>query len=89
MSAGCPFVGNADMYRGTTRKREIEVLVDGLKVATWTSSGTSDGPESINIMEASGQVVSIQAVLHAWQWISVVEVSLPATSSLAFLALSF
>lgn len=51
--------------------------MDGVKVITWNSSGKTDDLENINIMGASGEVVAIKAVLAAWEWISVLEVSHP------------
>lgn len=58
--------------------------MDGTKFITWQSSGKTDNLESISIMGASGEVVAIKAVLAAWQWISVLEVSTPPPYTLSF-----
>ena len=64
------------MHRGTTRTRTIEVYVDGALITTWTSSGTTDGFESVNLSWASGQVIELTGVLDDTEWLSIVEVSL-------------
>ena len=63
------------MYKGDTRTRTIEVYVDGTLVATWTSSGTTSGFESIDLSGVSGSMIEITGVLGNSEWLSIVEVS--------------
>ena len=63
------------MYKGTTRTRTVQVYVDGSLVSTWTSSGTTDNFERIDVSSASGQVLEITGVLDDSEWLSIVEVS--------------
>lgn len=44
-----PDANGSALYKGKTRTRTLEVYVDDVLVTTWTSSGTTDGFESIDI----------------------------------------
>lgn len=67
------------MYKGTERTREMKVYVDNNLVTTWTSSGTTDGFEIIDLSETSGEVIQVTGVLADSQWLSITEVR-PACS---------
>ena len=73
------------MYQGTTRTRTIEVYVDGALITTWTSSGTTEDFESINLSWASGQVIELTGVLADTEWLSIIEVSV-ASHELALMS---
>ena len=62
------------MYKGATRVRTLEVYAPDL-VTTWTSSGTTDGFESIDLSGHSAQYVTVTAVQGNLEWLSIVEVS--------------
>ncbi|CAN0405209.1 unnamed protein product, partial [Ascophyllum nodosum] len=68
------------MYQGTTRTRTIEVYVDGALITTWTSSGTTDGFESVNLSWASGQVIELTGVLANTEWFSIIETKIMVIS---------
>lgn len=53
----------------------MEVRVDDALLTTWTSSGTTDGFEAIDLSGTSGQVLEITGVLDDSEWLSIVEVS--------------
>lgn len=53
----------------------MEVYVDDALVTTWTSSGTTDGFESIDLSGVSGEVIEVTGVLANSEWLSIVEVS--------------
>ncbi|CAM9842773.1 unnamed protein product, partial [Ectocarpus sp. 8 AP-2014] len=62
------------LYNGDIRVRTIDVSVDGVLVATWTSSGTTDGFESIAFPDGiSGTVINLQGVLDDSEWLSIIE----------------
>lgn len=61
------------LYKGDTRTRTIDIYVDGDKVTTWTSSGTTTGFESVEL-GAQGQVVELRGVLADSEWLSILEV---------------
>ncbi|CAM9688722.1 unnamed protein product [Scytosiphon promiscuus] len=61
------------MYKGTERQTTVEVRVDGTLITTWTSSGTTDGLQSIIFTGVSGQVVELTGVLADSEWLSIVE----------------
>lgn len=63
------------MYGGSTRTRTVQVYVDGDLVSIWTSSGTTDDYESIDISSASGQVIEVTGLLTDSEWLSIIEVS--------------
>ena len=64
------------LYNGATRTRTLEVFVDGVSVTEWTSSGTTDDFESIDMSGSSGRLIELVAVLAPTEWISIVEVRL-------------
>lgn len=52
------------LYEGAARTRTMNVHVDGVLATTWTSSGTTDSFETIDLPAGtSGQVVEISGVL--------------------------
>ncbi|CAM9622988.1 unnamed protein product [Ectocarpus sp. 6 AP-2014] len=62
------------LYNGDIRVRTIDVSVDGVLVATWASSGTTDGFESIAFPDGvSGTVINLQGVLDDSEWLSIIE----------------
>lgn len=64
------------LYRGTQRTRTIDVIIDGVVTTTWTSSGTTDGFQRIDISGQSGQVVEIRGDLPQQDsWLSITEAS--------------
>ncbi|CAM9252749.1 unnamed protein product [Ectocarpus sp. 12 AP-2014] len=63
------------LYTGDIRVRTIDVFVDGALVTTWTSSGTTNGFESIALPDtASGTVIELQGVLDDSKWLSIIEI---------------
>lgn len=50
--------------------------MDDVLFTTWTSSGTTDGFESVDLSGVSGEVIAVTGVLTNWEWLSIVEVSL-------------
>lgn len=63
------------MYKGSTRTRTVQEYVDSDLISTWTSSGTTDEFESIDISSVSGQVIEVTEVLGDSEWLSIIEVS--------------
>ncbi|CAM9582225.1 unnamed protein product [Ectocarpus fasciculatus] len=62
------------LYNGDIRVRTVDVFVDGALVTTWTSSGTTDGFESIQFIDGiAGTVVELQGVLGNSEWLSIIE----------------
>lgn len=61
--------------------------MDGALVTTWTSSGTTDGFESIDLTGSAGEVIEVTGVLDALEWLSIIEVSpaLPSEAQRSFL----
>ena len=53
----------------------MQVYVDGDMVTTWTSSGTTDGFESIGLTGAAGKAIDIVGVLGESEWLSIIEVN--------------
>lgn len=51
------------------------MYVDDELATTWTSSGTTDDFESIDISDMSGEVIEIKGVLADSEWLSIIEVS--------------
>ncbi|CAM9695160.1 unnamed protein product [Ectocarpus sp. 6 AP-2014] len=64
------------MYKGTERQVTMEVRIDDTLVTTWTSSGTTDDLEAIDLSGTSGQTVEITGVLDDSEWLSIVEVEI-------------
>lgn len=63
------------MYKGTLRTVTAEVYVDDSLIVTWTSSGTTDSYESIDLSGLSGTVITLTGVLAGVsEWFSIVEV---------------
>lgn len=54
--------------------RTMEVYVDGTLVTTWTSSGTTDVFESIDLSGNAGEVIEVTGVLTDREWLSIMEV---------------
>lgn len=64
------------LYRGTQRTRTVDVIIDGILVITWTSSGATDEFQRIGISGESGQVIEIRGVLpDEDSWLSITEAS--------------
>ncbi|CAM9252697.1 unnamed protein product, partial [Ectocarpus sp. 12 AP-2014] len=63
------------LFKGTERQVSMEVRVDDALVTTWTSSGTTDGFEAIDLSGTWGQVLEITGVLDDSEWLSIIEVS--------------
>ena len=63
------------MYKGSTRVRTVEVRLGAVLAATWTSSGTTDGFESIDLTGYSGRYLTVMTLPDDSQWLSIVEVS--------------
>lgn len=61
------------MYKGTTRTRTMDVFVDGVLVATWTSSGTTEALEGIDLSGTSGELIEVTGVLGSTEWLSIIE----------------
>lgn len=55
--------------------RTVEVYVNGVVVTTWTSLGTTNGFESIDLSGTSGTTIEIVGVLGDSEWLSIIEVS--------------
>ncbi|CAM9918634.1 unnamed protein product, partial [Ectocarpus sp. 8 AP-2014] len=68
------------LYKGTTRVRTVDVNVDGSLATTWTSSGTTDGFESIDLSGYSGQDVTVIGVLDTSEWLSITETEIMVLS---------
>lgn len=52
----------------------MEVYVDDAMVTTWTSSGTTDGFEGVDLSGMSGQVIELTGILANSDWLSIIEV---------------
>ncbi|CAM9345645.1 unnamed protein product [Scytosiphon promiscuus] len=61
------------MYKGTERQVTAEISVDGVLITTWTSSGSTDGFEDIDMSGISGQEIEITGVLDDSEWLSIIE----------------
>ncbi|CAM9369501.1 unnamed protein product, partial [Sphacelaria rigidula] len=61
------------LYKGATRTRTLEVVVDGVLATEWTSSGTTDDFEIIDMSGLSGKSIELVGVLASTEWISIVE----------------
>lgn len=59
-----------------------QVYVDGALITTWTSSGTTDDFESIDLSGTSGEIIEVTGVLGDSEWISIVEVGYCCTCML-------
>lgn len=66
--------GVSAMYKGTERQVTAEISVDGVLITTWTSSGTTDGFEDIDMSGISGRGIEITGVLADSEWLSIIEV---------------
>lgn len=64
----------AALYKGDTRKRTIEVRIDGDKVTTWTSSGKTTNFEAIKLPGLEGRRIELRGVLKRSEWLSITEV---------------
>lgn len=53
---------------------DCQVYVDAEFVTTWTSSGTTDDFESIDLSGTPGKVIQVTGVLGQSEWLSIVEV---------------
>lgn len=62
------------MFKGTTRMRTMDILVDDVLVTTWTSSGSTEELEDIDLSETEGQVITVTGVLENSEWLSIIEV---------------
>lgn len=51
----------------------MDILVDGQKIVTWTSSGTATGFETVEL-GVTGQTIELQGDLADSDWLSVMEV---------------
>ncbi|CAM9991574.1 unnamed protein product [Ectocarpus fasciculatus] len=63
------------LYKGDIRTRTIDIYVDGSHITTWTSSGTTTGFESVELMD-QGQVVELVGDLDDIEWLSILEVEI-------------
>lgn len=61
------------LYKGDARTRTIDVLVDGQKVVTWTSSGTTTDFETVELGVA-GRTIELLGVVADSEWLSIMEV---------------
>ncbi|CAN0303751.1 unnamed protein product, partial [Ectocarpus sp. 12 AP-2014] len=68
------------LYKGATRVRRVEVTVDGSLATTWTSSGTTDGFESIDLSGFFGQDITVTGVLDNSEWLSIKETEIMVLS---------
>ncbi|CAN0221443.1 unnamed protein product [Pylaiella littoralis] len=68
------------LYKGTERQVTVGVFVDDDLITTWTSSGTTDGFESIDLSGTSGTVVTIVGDLGYSEWLSIIETEIMALS---------
>ncbi len=68
------------LYMGATRVRTVEVHVDDVLATTWTSSGTVDGFEAIDLSGYSGRYLTVMSLQDDMEWLSIVEVSWAAAS---------
>ena len=66
------------MYEGLTRVRTIEVRLGAVLATTWTSSGTTDGFESIDLSGYSGRYLTVMSLADDLQWpVSYTHLTLP------------
>ena len=75
-------MGPPALYKGSTRVRTVEVYVGDVLATTWTSSGTTDGFESIDLSGYSGRYLTVMSLADDLQWLSLVEVSWAALQQL-------
>eukprot|EP00903_Cladosiphon_okamuranus_P020463 g18782.t1 len=68
---------NIALFKGNTRTRTMDILVDGQKIVTWTSSGTTAGFETVEL-GVTGQNIELQGVLANSEWLSIMEVEILA-----------
>ncbi|CAM9557128.1 unnamed protein product [Hapterophycus canaliculatus] len=63
------------LYKGDTRTRTMDILVDDELVLTWTSAGISAGFEFVEL-GVQGQVIELRGVLTDSEWLSISEVEI-------------
>ncbi len=69
------YVEPSALYKGATRVRTVEVHADDALATTWTSSGTVDGFETIDLSGYSGRYLTVMSLPDDMEWLSIVEVS--------------
>ena len=52
----------------------MDILVDDVLVTTWTSSGSTEELEDIDLSGTEGQVIAATGVLDNSEWLSIIEV---------------
>lgn len=73
--ATLPPLDDSAMYKGAERKASLDVWVDRSPVTTWTSSGTTDGFETVDLPEGTtGTRIDIHGILEDSEWLSIIEV---------------
>ncbi|CAM9294633.1 unnamed protein product, partial [Ectocarpus fasciculatus] len=70
------------LYKGDIRTRTIDIYVDGYHITTWTSSGTTAGFESVELM-TQGQVIELVGDLNDIEWLSILEVEIDVDDGIA------
>ncbi|CAM9778380.1 unnamed protein product, partial [Hapterophycus canaliculatus] len=68
------------LFKGATRVRTVEVYVDDVLTTTWTSSGTTDGFESIDLSGYSGQYLTVMSLEDDSAWLSIIETEIMVLS---------
>ncbi|CAM9225364.1 unnamed protein product, partial [Scytosiphon promiscuus] len=63
------------LYKGDTRTRTMDVVVDGEVILTWTSSGNTAGFDDV-LLGVQGQAIELRGVLADSEWLSISEVEI-------------
>eukprot|EP00752_Nemacystus_decipiens_P014960 g13319.t1 len=68
----CVFDPSA-LYKGGTRTRtDLDILMDGQKIVSWTSSGTTSAFETVEL-GVTGRTIDLQGALADPEWLSTME----------------
>lgn len=70
------------MYLGDETQTTVEVYVDSTLLTNWTSSGTTDDLETIDLSGSSGQEITIMGILADSEWLNITEVQICVPISL-------
>lgn len=61
------------MYKGDSRAVTLAIYVDERILKSWTSSGTTNASENIEL-GATGKMIELRGVLDEAEWLSILEV---------------
>ncbi|CAM9398222.1 unnamed protein product [Sphacelaria rigidula] len=63
------------LYEGELRKRSLEIYIDGVITAAWTSTGTTSDFETLEF-RGTGSTIELLGLQEATEWLSITEVAI-------------